>query len=288
MSDFVFDGSVTCVLCNGQINVKVGSFYKFQLHIENDHDVFRDQDLIMALSFLQTDEKEVIIEKVLPRMKMILDAALALSEKKSLSGPFSIHQRLSDFEEKDNSDNVTEPKDITTLEEEVENLKKKLKLDAELINEKAKFEKSDKEEQEQKNVELKNDRSSNKDNSKDENTRYSGKSDQGSSKSRPSSLLSKCPICKNMIKKYKFSLHKRNCQIMSKLNLNNSHMKENKSYDDLEKQNSGGAEKWVLDEDIKIDNFIDNPKKLIYDCDLCDKSYSLKNSLLKHTKTVHT
>ena len=76
---------------------------------------------------------------------------------------------------------------------------------------------------------------------------------------------------------------------MSKLNLNNSNVKTNRDEDDQhDQEQSGKAEKWVLDEDIKLENIIDNPRKMVYDCDLCDKSYSLKNSLWKHTKSVHT
>ena len=38
------------------------------------HDVFRHQYIVMAHSFLDTEKKEVIIEKVLPRMQGVLDA----------------------------------------------------------------------------------------------------------------------------------------------------------------------------------------------------------------------
>ena len=73
------DGTVTCILCDAIINLKMGNFYKFQLLIKNEDrpptmcsDI--NQYLVMVLSFLNTEEKEVIIEKVLPRMQRVLNA----------------------------------------------------------------------------------------------------------------------------------------------------------------------------------------------------------------------
>ena len=68
-------GCVTCLLCNATISVRIGNFGKLKLHMETNHDVFYEQDLIMALNFLEDHEREVIIEKVLPRMDLCLNKA---------------------------------------------------------------------------------------------------------------------------------------------------------------------------------------------------------------------
>merc|ERR1739838_791968 len=53
------------------MGVRAGNLERFKVHVESDHDVFYDQDLLIAINFLEPHEKEVIIEKVLPRMKII-------------------------------------------------------------------------------------------------------------------------------------------------------------------------------------------------------------------------
>jgi len=64
-------GSVSCMMCKGAVSVRAGNLERFKVHVESDHDVFYDQDLLIAINFLEPHEKEVIIEKVLPRMKII-------------------------------------------------------------------------------------------------------------------------------------------------------------------------------------------------------------------------
>jgi len=66
-------GSLTCLLCNGAVSIKAGNLEKFKFHIESNHDVFYDQDILIAINFLEAHEKEVIIEKVLPRMKLLFE-----------------------------------------------------------------------------------------------------------------------------------------------------------------------------------------------------------------------
>ena len=63
--------SVKCVLCRGAISIRAGNLEKMRLHMENDHDVFYNQDLLISLNFLEDFEREEIIEKALPRMKVI-------------------------------------------------------------------------------------------------------------------------------------------------------------------------------------------------------------------------
>ena len=63
--------TVVCQLCNATI--RAGSLHKLQLHMETSHDVTENTDLVIALSFLDSQEREVIIDQVIPRMKNILD-----------------------------------------------------------------------------------------------------------------------------------------------------------------------------------------------------------------------
>ena len=62
---------VICQLCKA--TVRANSLTKLQLHLETRHDVLHNQDLVMALSFLEVQEMEVIIDQVIPRMKSMLD-----------------------------------------------------------------------------------------------------------------------------------------------------------------------------------------------------------------------
>ena len=70
-------GSVSCMMCKGAVSVRAGNLERFKVHVESDHDVFYDQDLLIAINFLEPHEKEVIIEKVLPRMKNIFQEVKA-------------------------------------------------------------------------------------------------------------------------------------------------------------------------------------------------------------------
>ena len=53
--------SVKCVLCRGAISIRAGNLDKMRLHMENDHDVFYNQDLLISLNFLEDFEREEII-----------------------------------------------------------------------------------------------------------------------------------------------------------------------------------------------------------------------------------
>ena len=63
--------TVVCQLCNATI--RAGSLHNLQLHMETSHDVTENTDLVIALIFLDSQEREVIIDQVIPRMKNILD-----------------------------------------------------------------------------------------------------------------------------------------------------------------------------------------------------------------------
>ena len=69
---------VVCQLCNAKVSLRAGNLHKLQLHMERSHDVFQDQDIVMAISFLDPHEKEVIIDQVIPRIKKLLDKSKTL------------------------------------------------------------------------------------------------------------------------------------------------------------------------------------------------------------------
>ena len=66
-------GIVSCSLCQAAVSVRAGNLDKFKVHVESDHDVFYDHDILIALNFLYTHEKEVIIETAIPRMRMMFE-----------------------------------------------------------------------------------------------------------------------------------------------------------------------------------------------------------------------
>ena len=115
-------GSVSCLLCKGSVSVRAGNLEKFRVHVESDHDVFYDHDILIAINFLEAHEKEVIIEKVLPRMRMIFND-VSYSNRKSIDDKLAIEKRLL---EKDDEDEVLEtlnhaPKKTKHTDEEKNN-----------------------------------------------------------------------------------------------------------------------------------------------------------------------
>ena len=94
VSDQHVVGGVTCLLCNATISVRLGNFHKLNSHLEVNHDVFFQQDLLMALNFLEDHERDVIIEKVLPRMKLTLNNAKNLDKKDVLKKKLDIEKRI--------------------------------------------------------------------------------------------------------------------------------------------------------------------------------------------------
>merc|ERR1712179_493548 len=65
--------------------------------MESDHDVFYDHDILIAINFLEPHEKEIIIEKVLPRMKMMLKDVEPV-KKAAIENKIAIEKRLLDID----------------------------------------------------------------------------------------------------------------------------------------------------------------------------------------------
>ena len=97
-------GSITCLLCKGAISVRSGNLDKFKVHVENDHDVFYDHDILIAINFLEAHEKEAIIEKVLPRMRLLFDNVRSFNGKISIGDKLALEKRLLE-----NDENETDP-----------------------------------------------------------------------------------------------------------------------------------------------------------------------------------
>merc|ERR1712192_377540 len=66
-------GSLPCLLCRGAISLRGGNLSKVRSHLETVHDSLYSADILIAVMFLGQHEKEVILEKVVPRIKNVLD-----------------------------------------------------------------------------------------------------------------------------------------------------------------------------------------------------------------------
>jgi len=64
-------GTVSCLLCRGTISLRTGDLAKFRSHLETVHESVYSHDLLIAITFLEESEKEVIMEKVMPRIKSL-------------------------------------------------------------------------------------------------------------------------------------------------------------------------------------------------------------------------
>ena len=60
---------VKCVLCKANINLRRGNLDKFKSHLDSFHETVFDLDLIISISFLESEEKERIVATVFPRIK---------------------------------------------------------------------------------------------------------------------------------------------------------------------------------------------------------------------------
>jgi len=92
-------GPISCLLCKGAISVRSGNLDKFKVHVESAHDVFYDHDILIAINFLEAHEKEVIIEKVLPRMKLLFDNVRSFNGKFVIGSKLTIEKRLLEHDE---------------------------------------------------------------------------------------------------------------------------------------------------------------------------------------------
>ena len=276
-------GNVVCLLCDAIINIKTGNYYKLQLHMENDHDIFKHQDLIMSLCFLEQGEMEVVIEKVLPRMKSALDLAVTMSQKKMLNGEFAMHRRLSNYEIQHDLELEEHDQPVNDKHDEKKDEKLKLNSDGTVTV----YEENDAHD----HTDLENDiemapltyepevkKPVVKVKRIKERIVSEIKEVRKKPVVKPAPQEQQCPICFKMIKKYKINLHKRNCKILQKLNLKKKQPQEEVSEYSY-KLNEIENDLKSIQENIKDDRV---------DCNYCDKKFKLKKYLKAHEKNFHT
>ena len=86
---------VKCLLCQASLNLSRGSLDKFKHHLETVHESVFDLDLVISVSFLETEEKERIVETVFPRIKkFFLDMKISNQDTR-----LEIEKRLLEDEE---------------------------------------------------------------------------------------------------------------------------------------------------------------------------------------------
>ena len=98
--------SLCCFLCQGTISVRSENLDKFKFHLENVHDVFYDHDILVAVNFLEAHEKEVILEKVLPRIKEQFENVHTVDGKYINGGKLGIEKRLLELDGNSENENV--------------------------------------------------------------------------------------------------------------------------------------------------------------------------------------
>ena len=79
MSDAVPKAKVSCLLCRGFVGYKNGDRTRFKEHMEEEHEVQYDSDLVLAVSVLCREDRETIVKAVLPRLERIGKGELALT-----------------------------------------------------------------------------------------------------------------------------------------------------------------------------------------------------------------
>ena len=290
------NGGVTCLLCNARVSLRMGNFQKLNSHLEVNHDVFYEQDLLMALNFLEDHEREVIIEKVLPRMKLALDNAKN-TDKGNKSKILSIDKRLSSEElSKENEEASTENTEeievemdsLINLEEVVEedvlNSPKRIKLDDtfedEILAEALEVSLDEGEEEVLFNQ---------------NNTESAGDSDFVLEGNPEIEVLEKdvvvCTICNNKYKKRSMWNHTKRCELREKVR---KLKEQNEAEKNLAKETDVKDESTTANGDNKEDNNEDtdrdNASNLLIQmttCSICSKSFSSRGNLKKHIKYVH-
>ena len=255
------EASVVCQLCNARVSVRAGNLNKLQLHVERSHDVFQDQDIVMALSFLDYNEKEVIIDQVIPRIKTLLDKSKTLDCSEVINTDLLLQEKLETLQKESEIESScveasTNDTDFSNKQfEEMENL--------ESLTEN--IEEDDNIENMTETVEI------------TKMVHYSDVNEKVAKQRKQMELdakVSKCYICNLSVKKYKLIKHRRNCQILKQKKLYRG--KE----DDSQELNKLADSSLSLGEEQK--------KKDKFYCDFCPKHYDHRTSLNKHKKKCHT
>ena len=281
-------GCVTCLLCNATISVRIGNYGKLKLHMETNHDVFYEQDLLMALNFLEDHEREVIIEKVLPRMDLCLNKAKVLDKKDGLNIKLDIEKRLFSDDNKE-SDRVEEEND-SDVNGEQESLEKD-RIDFEDIIEDENPEKKmrlDESSQIEESLEISLDES-------DDILIDGG----GRKNEKPPQMLGKdeveCGLCHKLFKKRSMYNHKRRCELREKIRK----MAEENKKAKTDVESADNHESFIINESLFSDSIEDTDEETfeqehenqsdrkLYKCEPCDTTYSSSSNLARHRRQRH-
>ena len=88
--------AVRCVLCQGGLSLRGGNLNNFRDHLETAHSAVFDLDFLVSIAFLETEERERIVETVYPRVKKYFEILRSAPDKAQLA----IEKRLlEDLEE---------------------------------------------------------------------------------------------------------------------------------------------------------------------------------------------
>ena len=251
-------GSITCQLCRASISVKNGTFDKLQHHLETSHEVFYGFEVLMALIFLEDHEKEVIVEKVLPRMKLCLETAR--KKKDSEIETLDIEKRL--FKEEQKVD--------TEQARESENSEKEKLLDDGKISEeenpakRAKMELFDVSE----TLEINIDES-------DETLFFPDDKPKDAAE---------CEICRRVLKKKSLGKHRTRCQLRERVR----QIELAKQAKATQDENDGRP--ITIDgnnDQAEASDGVDDGEKTLLGCPACGKTLSSRTNLKRHLRNVH-
>ena len=286
---------VRCVLCQANLNLKSGNLDKFKSHLDNFHEAAFDIDLIISLSFLETEEKKKIVSSVFPQIrKFFADMSSGEQKPKVL---LAIEKKL---EEEGVIEEIPASRERARSKRENESKYESLKEDFQPMRKKVKVEDQNESRIRIENVESKHQKTG--DNEPGDYT-TTGKSpdniditetvceENEKEEQSPSKLInsgeSACDICgKGMliksIRRHKQGIH----QLYD----------DNKANDSVATSDTSVEEEApdIIEpvEEVTV-NFVDpniskvqnkNPKNV--NCEVCNKCIYKKN-LSRHMKTVH-
>merc|ERR1711874_258039 len=281
-------GCITCHLCHASISVKSGTFDKLQAHLETSHEIFYGYEALIAMAFLEDHEKEVIVEKVLPRMKLFLDTAKSHSKTYPSGARLDIEKKLygeeeeSEHEEQSGKleENEDENEENEESEDEDENPSKRSRLSMIDVNE---------------SLEISLDESDETlffpDDLKTSDPGVSGGWD------KPKDTV-ECPICHNNFKKKSMNKHKQRCELRERVRqmdlakqakLEMAEKEKSGNYVTIDGNDEDGeqAEDNAEDMELSVSASPSFSGGSGTGCQVCGKSFSSKTNLKRHLRTVH-
>jgi len=270
--------TITCYLCNASISVKNGTLDKLQYHLETSHEVFYGFEILMAITFLEEHEKEVIVEKVVPRMKLCLETAKNLDknvgkldiEKKLFGEKEAAEEHLvkeSEYSEpvKHSERGETEKlleDDVVALEEvEEENPSKRSKMDIFDINE---------------SLEISLDES-------DETLLFPD--DETPGEGELGRDQAQCRVCHNVYKKKSINKHTARCELRERVRQMGlaKQAREREGEEHFNVDEATGQTGTVETENVEDSNSVGRSTE----CGVCGKSLSSRTNLKRHLRNVH-